>query len=467
MVLVVKPHLKTSYELFRGRTPALSFMRPFGCHVIILNTLDHLGKFDEKLNKGFFVRYSTNSKAFRVYNTRTRKVEENVHINFLENKPIIAGDGLKWLFNIDALTESMNYVLVITCTNSNDFAEKGASFDAGQSSIEIGPSQDYILMPLWNECLLFDSSLKDSIGDNKDNDGPCKESEIDNQERPNTKNSTKDVNTAGPNMRSLDGVEVDLSNISTTYLVPTTSNTRIHRDHSLDNVIEPKRITNELKDPTWVEAIQEEILQFHLQKVWTLVDLLQAFLKKPQGSEDFHQIVDFVKASHIRTLGNREIELNATVDGQDKTITEASFMRHLKLADVDGISTLPTTKFFEQLALMSKQEEAHETAEHKIKSDDTEVVDFSTASPQKDDDEETLAETLVSIKKSATKAKGKAIMQESDPPKKIKKKEMIQISLDEEIAQRFYEEEQAQLLMDEEYTQQVQAQWVSDEARIA
>ncbi|GJV14967.1 hypothetical protein Tco_1360290 [Tanacetum coccineum] len=101
-----------------------------------------------------------------------------------------------------------------------------------------------------------------------------------------------------------------------------------------------------------------------------------AFLKKPQGSEDFHQIVDFLNGSYIRyaltenptiyvspinqfwrtastrTLDNGEIEINATVDGQDKTITEASVRRHLKLADADGISTLPTTKIFEQLALM-------------------------------------------------------------------------------------------------------------------
>ncbi|GJW86845.1 ribonuclease H-like domain-containing protein [Tanacetum coccineum] len=65
-VLVVKPHNKTPYELFRGRTPALSFMRPFGCHVTILNTLDYLGKFDGKSDEGFFVGYSLNSKAFRV-----------------------------------------------------------------------------------------------------------------------------------------------------------------------------------------------------------------------------------------------------------------------------------------------------------------------------------------------------------------------------------------------------------------
>nr|GEY24845.1 hypothetical protein [Tanacetum cinerariifolium] len=294
-VLVVKPHFKTPYELFRGRTTALSFMRPFGCHVIIFNTLNHLGKFDGKSDEGFFVVYSTNSKAFRVYNTRTRKVEENLHINFLENKPIIEGDRPKWLFDIDSLTKLMNYVPVIA-----------------------GPRQDYILMPLWNDGSLFNSSSKDSDGDNKDNDGPCKESEIDNQERPNAENSTKDVNIARPSintassnintasptvnivrqsddffgvdndMRSLDEVEVDISNISTTYLVPTTLNTRIHKDHSLDNVIgdmqsgvqtrrmivttEPKRIINALKDPAWVEAMQEELLQFHLHKVWTLVD---------------------------------------------------------------------------------------------------------------------------------------------------------------------------------------------------
>ncbi|GJX78148.1 hypothetical protein Tco_0324959, partial [Tanacetum coccineum] len=79
-----------------------------------------------------------------------------------------------------------------------------------------------------------------------------------------------------------------------------------------------------------------------------------AFLKKPQGSEDFHQIVDFLNGCYIRTLDNGEIEINATVDGKDKTVTEAFVRRHLKLADADGISTLPTTEIFEQLALMGK-----------------------------------------------------------------------------------------------------------------
>ena len=84
---------KTPYELFRGRPPILDFMRPFGCHVTILNTIDHLDKFDGKSNEGYFVGYSMVSKAFRVYNLRTQKIEENLHVEFLENKPNVEGTG--------------------------------------------------------------------------------------------------------------------------------------------------------------------------------------------------------------------------------------------------------------------------------------------------------------------------------------------------------------------------------------
>ncbi|GJR67891.1 putative ribonuclease H-like domain-containing protein [Tanacetum coccineum] len=105
-VLVTKPHNKTPYELFLGRKPALGFMRPFRCPVTILNTIYHLGKFDGKADEGFFVGYSINSKAFRVFNSRTRIVEENLHVQFSENTPNIAGSGPNWLFDIDALTNS-------------------------------------------------------------------------------------------------------------------------------------------------------------------------------------------------------------------------------------------------------------------------------------------------------------------------------------------------------------------------
>ncbi|GJV59052.1 putative ribonuclease H-like domain-containing protein [Tanacetum coccineum] len=335
-VLVVKPHNKTPYELFRGFKPALSFMRPFGCHVTILNTLDSLGKFDGKSDEGFFVGYSLSSKAFRVYNTRTRRVEENLHIGFLENKPMIEGNGPKWLFDIDSLTQSMNYVPVTAGTISNESAGTQGEISAGTSE-EI--SQDCI-----------------------DGDGP--DNENDEQDKFEDDSSTKDVNAAGQHVNTAssevntvdpsvntassydqdspkdmftmgashtleathveffsdeDEPEVDLGNITNSYTIPTTPNTRIHKDHPIENVIgdvkssvqtrrmtkptseqgflnavyeqkthdtlntclyayflsqiEPISIAKALSYSSWVEAMHEELLQFKLQQVWILVDL--------------------------------------------------------------------------------------------------------------------------------------------------------------------------------------------------
>ncbi|GKC83043.1 putative ribonuclease H-like domain-containing protein, partial [Tanacetum coccineum] len=108
-----------------SKTPTLSFMRPFGCPVTIINTIDHLGKFDDKADEGFFVGYSLNSKAFRVFNSRTRIVEENLHIRFSENKPNAEG------------------------TQPNGFVGTKANDNAGQARKETEPVKDYILLPLW------------------------------------------------------------------------------------------------------------------------------------------------------------------------------------------------------------------------------------------------------------------------------------------------------------------------------
>ncbi|GJW57476.1 putative ribonuclease H-like domain-containing protein [Tanacetum coccineum] len=164
-VLVVKPHNKTPYELFHGRTPILSFMRPFGCPVTILNTMDHLGKFDGKANEGFFVGYSLNSKAFRVFNSRTRIMEENLHIRFSESTPNVVGSGPDWLFDIDALTRTMNYEpIVADPKNSHDDGFKPSSDDG-----------------------------------NKDDEDPRKDSECKDQEKEDNVNSTNTVNVAGTN----------------------------------------------------------------------------------------------------------------------------------------------------------------------------------------------------------------------------------------------------------------------------
>nr|GEX69584.1 hypothetical protein [Tanacetum cinerariifolium] len=149
-VLVTKPHNKTPYELLLGRSPSIGFMRPFGCPVTILNTLNPLGKFDGKVDEGFLIGYSINSKAFRVFNSRTRIVQETLHINFLKNQPSVAGSGSKWPFDIDTLTHSMNYQPVVAGNQPNHNAgirenlnaDADPTFDVkeNETTVHVSPS---------------------------------------------------------------------------------------------------------------------------------------------------------------------------------------------------------------------------------------------------------------------------------------------------------------------------------------
>ncbi|GJW23426.1 ribonuclease H-like domain-containing protein [Tanacetum coccineum] len=155
IILVTKPYNKTPYELLHSRPPSISFMGPFRCLVTILNTLDPQGKFDRKADEGFLVGYFINSKAIRVFNTRIRTVEENLHITFLENKPNVAGSEPDWLFDIDLLTNSMNYEPVTAGNQTNR--------NAGiKDNVDTIPTQQYILLSF-----LPDSpqSLEDAVAD--------------------------------------------------------------------------------------------------------------------------------------------------------------------------------------------------------------------------------------------------------------------------------------------------------------
>nr|GEX26302.1 hypothetical protein [Tanacetum cinerariifolium] len=123
-------------------------MRPFGCHVTILNTLDYLGKFEGKVDKGFLVGYSVNSKAFRVFNSGTRIVQETLHVNFLENKPNVTCSGPTWLFDIDSLTRTMNYQPVNAGNQTNPSAGFQDKFHTEKAEEEI--DQQYVLFLVWS-----------------------------------------------------------------------------------------------------------------------------------------------------------------------------------------------------------------------------------------------------------------------------------------------------------------------------
>nr|GEX42952.1 uncharacterized mitochondrial protein AtMg00810-like [Tanacetum cinerariifolium] len=133
------------------------------------------GKFDGKNEEGFLVGYSVNSKAFRVFNTQTKKVEENLHVNFLENKPNVARQGPNWIFDIDSLENFMNYQPITTGNQANENAghqevngDTGLkkNVDVGHTEQEKVSTQQYIMFPLWSS---ISSSYKSSNDKAKDN----------------------------------------------------------------------------------------------------------------------------------------------------------------------------------------------------------------------------------------------------------------------------------------------------------
>nr|GEV51844.1 hypothetical protein [Tanacetum cinerariifolium] len=202
-VLVTKPQNKTPYELLTGRQPIISYLRPFGCHVTILNSIDQLGKFNGKSNSGFLVRYSLNSKAFRVYNLETKRVEENLHVNFLENEPNVAGKGHAWMFDLDYLTNSMNYepVSLENQDNKSTGPKEGnisagtqANDDQGAHSEEINLHDEHFVLPTW---FAYSTTVKSS-GDKIDkNEKPVSQVEqIFQEELEKLKRQEKEANDA-------------------------------------------------------------------------------------------------------------------------------------------------------------------------------------------------------------------------------------------------------------------------------
>nr|GFD36648.1 ribonuclease H-like domain-containing protein [Tanacetum cinerariifolium] len=96
------------------------------------------------------------SKAFRVFNKRTRRVEENLHVELLESKAIEQGAGPNWLFDIDSPTISMHYVPVDADTISTNLS--GTKDAANQEVRKNESSWRYILLPNWAHDVLLEST---------------------------------------------------------------------------------------------------------------------------------------------------------------------------------------------------------------------------------------------------------------------------------------------------------------------
>nr|GEV22200.1 putative ribonuclease H-like domain-containing protein [Tanacetum cinerariifolium] len=285
-----------------------------------------LGKFDAKGDEGYFVGYSMSSKAFRVFNKRTKKVKENLNVDFLENKLIEKGASPNWLFDIDTLTNSMNYVPVVIAGTS--FTNISGTKDVVSQAVKKDVSSlRYIALPNWFYEAHMESSNSDAqdacnadVFESNGISNPTATSKIppaDQMESLTLESEFPTVSSPVPtaclnispktssNLRLIlkgvlsqeetpslanaltlsnrfedtIGVKANLSNMESSIPASPTHTFRIHKDHSKSQIIglvdtheEPKKIFDALKDPSWVEAMQEELLQFKIQNVWILVD---------------------------------------------------------------------------------------------------------------------------------------------------------------------------------------------------
>ncbi|GJW95476.1 putative ribonuclease H-like domain-containing protein, partial [Tanacetum coccineum] len=232
-----------------------------------LYVIDHLGKFNGKADEGFFVRYSINSKAFRVFNSKTRIVEENLHVQF-----------------------------IVTGNQSNGNAGTKAYDDADSKS-----SPDARSKPL-------------NDGEKKVDGDPSKEDESNDQEMDDNVNSTNNVNTASdgnntnnvnvvsstinvasikvndvgakssielpddPNMPESEnivysddddegvGAEADMNNLDTFMPVSPIPTTRVHKDHTVEQIIRDLNLAPQTRRMT-------KNLEEHEEPKKTLVDL--------------------------------------------------------------------------------------------------------------------------------------------------------------------------------------------------
>nr|GEX57654.1 hypothetical protein [Tanacetum cinerariifolium] len=226
------------------------------------------GKFDGKANEGFLVGYSISSKAFRVFNSRTRIIQETLHINFLENQPNVAGSGPTWLFDNYTLTQSMNYQPVVAGNQPNSSTDPqntdaDTAFDVkvNESEVHVSPSSsvnikkhnDKAKKEAKGKSLVYLSTGVRDLSDKfeefsiNSTNWVNAASTLVTAVGPNLPNNTNSFSAAGPSNTAVNpkfeidddeaiGAEADFFNLETSIIVSPISTTRVHKNHLVNQI---------------------------------------------------------------------------------------------------------------------------------------------------------------------------------------------------------------------------------------
>nr|GEU52166.1 hypothetical protein [Tanacetum cinerariifolium] len=234
-VLVNKSHNKTPYELFNGRSPAIGFLKLFRCHVKILNTLDHLGKFEAKGDEGYFIGYSMSSKTFKVQ--RMQQVKKDVSSLRYIALP-------NWVH--DALLKSSSSKPQNDCsTNAPESSEK-----SNPTATSTNPLADQ-LETLSVETPIPTASSPVSTACFTDSQEPSSDTRLISKRVANQvetpsldniltlTNRFEDILGVTTNTDESNGQEADVSNMEITITSSPTPTLRIHKDHPKSQIIGP------------------------------------------------------------------------------------------------------------------------------------------------------------------------------------------------------------------------------------
>nr|GEW65993.1 hypothetical protein [Tanacetum cinerariifolium] len=298
-VLVTKPHNKTPYELLHGRLPSIGFMRPFGCPVTILNTLDplenqfntHVGFQDtEKVGEEGTQTYllflvlsdgSTNSQN----NNKDAHADGKEHDDDIQKSvsPDIhssSSGGQTRKQGDKTENKDKGKSLVVTIIGFKDLNAEFKECNNNRSN-RVNAASSLVSAAGLN----FTNSTNDfsAVGPSNTTASPP----VENYALQNVSTSSHDIDM--PNLKDYThsdnadnvGVEADINNLESTILVSPIPTSRIHKDHPTSQIIGDPSLTTQtrsmakaIKDQgSKFEAMQEELLQFKLQKVWILVDL--------------------------------------------------------------------------------------------------------------------------------------------------------------------------------------------------
>ena len=231
--IYIRPILKkTPYELFKGRKPNIAYFRSFGCKCYVHNNgKDNRGKFDAKSDDGIFLGYSTNSKAYRVFNILTKTVEESIHVIFDESNPLSRKEND---CDADLLNKPFEELGLLDEPPIDPSITRGEAIRL-QQGVAIKSSQQ-------------EDSQKDEL-------------EVD-----------ESTSTLLPRVwRHIGNHPIDKVIGDPTLGVKTRSSLKHTVDMAFISQIEPKRVEDALEDEFWVMAMQEELNQFERNKVWELV----------------------------------------------------------------------------------------------------------------------------------------------------------------------------------------------------